>query len=258
MTAPSGGSRSSSITTNGSKSSARRSWTEGAAMKWLIVTGDDFGISRGINRGIVQAHRDGIVTSTSLMVDRPACEEAAALARECQTLSLGLHLELDAVEPERVRAELERQLARFVDVVGAAPTHVDSHHDVHRDPKILPEVSAWARRAGVPLRGYSRVRHSPKFYGQWGGETHLEQIGVAGLLRLFDAEISDGVTELNCHPGYVEPGFPSSYAAEREEELRTLCDDRVHQAILEREIRLIGFRELPALAMSAAVVEDAR
>ena len=229
-------------------------------MKWLIVTGDDFGISRGINRGILQAHRDGIVTSTSLMVDRPACEEAAALTRECQTLSLGLHLELDAVEPERVRAELERQLARFVDVVGAAPTHVDSHHDVHRDPKILPEVHAWARRAGVPLRGYSRVRHSPKFYGQWGGETHLEQIGVEGLLRLLDAGVGDGVTELTCHPGYVDAELFSSYAAERELEVETLCDYRSRQGILAREIRLIGFRDLAALAtggIRASVPEEA-
>jgi predicted glycoside hydrolase/deacetylase ChbG (UPF0249 family) len=227
-------------------------------MKWLIVTGDDFGITSGVNRGIVQAHREGILTSTSLMVDRPACEEAAALGRACATLSVGLHLELNRDDADRIAAELERQLARFIELVGADPTHADSHHDAHYDPRVLPHVLAWSARTGVPVRGFSRARHFPKFYGQWGGETHLEQIGVAGLLRLFDVEISDGVTELNCHPGYVEPGFPSSYAAEREEELRTLCDDRVHQAILEREIRLIGFRELPALAMSAALAEDAR
>ena len=227
-------------------------------MRWLIVTADDFGISAGINRGIVQAHREGILTSTSLMVDRPAREEAAALGRACATLSVGLHLELNPDDAERIPAELERQLARFQKLVGADPTHADSHHDVHYDPRILAHVLAWSARTGVPVRGYSRARHFPKFYGQWGGETHLEQIGVAGLLRLLDVEIGDGVTELNCHPGYVESGFPSSYAAEREEELRTLCDDRVHQAILEREIRLIGFRELPALATSASLAEDAR
>ena len=81
----------------------------------------------------------------------------------------------------------------------------------------------------------------------------LEQIGVESLLRMLDAEVRDGVTELNCHPGYVEPGFPSSYAAEREKELRTLCDPRVRHAIVEREIRLIGFRELPALATPASM-----
>jgi len=226
-------------------------------MRWLIVTGDDFGFTSGVNRAIVQAHRDGILTSTSLMVDRPACEEAVTLGRACATLSVGLHLELDPDDAERVPAELERQLARFLELVGAAPTHLDSHHDVHYDPRVLPQLLAWARRAGVPVRGHSRARHFSKFYGQWGGETHLEQIGVESLLRLLDAEVRDGVTELNCHPGYVEPGFPSSYAAEREEELRTLCDHRVHQALVEKEIRLIGFRELSALATCTSVAEDA-
>jgi len=225
-------------------------------MRWLIVTGDDFGITRGINRGIVEAHRDGILTSTSLMVDRPACEEAVILARQCPTLSLGIHLELDGVPPERVPGEVERQLARFRDLVGAAPTHIDSHHDVHRHPRVLPHVLAGARRAGAPLRAYSSVRHFPKFYGQWAGETHLEQIGVEGLLRLLDAELGEGVTELSCHPGYVEADLASSYAAEREEELRTLCDRRVRRALREREIRLLGFRDLGALGTSGAAPED--
>ena len=227
-------------------------------MKWLIVTGDDFGFTSGVNRAIVQAHREGILTSTSLMVDRPACEDAATLGRACATLSVGLHLELDPDDAERVPGELDRQLARFLELVGAAPTHVDSHHDVHYDPRVLPCLLAWAERTGLPVRGHSRARHFPKFYGQWGGETHLEQIGVEGLLRLLDAEVQDGVTELNCHPGYVEPGFASSYAAEREEELRTLCDHRVHQALRDKEIRLIGFRDLSALATCPSVAEDAK
>jgi predicted glycoside hydrolase/deacetylase ChbG (UPF0249 family) len=227
-------------------------------MRWLIVTGDDFGITSGINRGIIQAHREGILTSTSLMVDRPACEEAAVLGRACATLSVGLHLELEPDNAERIPEELDRQLARFLELVGTAPTHVDSHHDVHQDPRVLPRLLSWARRTGVPLRGHSMARHFSKFYGQWGGETHLEQISVESLLLMLDAEVRDGVTELNCHPGYVEPGFPSSYAAEREAELRTLCDHRVHHAILEKEIRLIGFRDLSALATGASVAEEAR
>jgi predicted glycoside hydrolase/deacetylase ChbG (UPF0249 family) len=230
-------------------------------MKWLIVTGDDFGMSRGINRGIVQAHRDGILTSASLLVNWPASEEAAALGRECPTLSLGLHLELDidTIDLIDVPVQLEHQLGRFRELAGAAPTHVDSHHDVHHDPRVLPHLLAWARRAGVPVRGHSGARHLPKFYGQWGGETHPEQIGVAGLLRLLDAEVGEGVTELTCHPGYMEPGFRSSYAVEREVELRTLCDHRVHQAILDRDIRLVGFRDLPgAVALSEHISEQLR
>ena len=224
-------------------------------MRWLIVTADDFGITSGMNRGIIQAHREGILTSTSLMVDRPACEEAAALGHACRTLSVGIHLELDPNDAERVPAELERQFARFLELVGSAPTHADSHHDVHYDPRVLPHVLAWCGPIGVPVRGHSRARHFSKFYGQWGGETHLEQIGVESLLRMFDAEIREGVTELNCHPGYVEPGFPSSYASEREEELRTLCDPLVHRAIVEKGIRLIGFRELSSLPTAVSTTD---
>jgi chitin disaccharide deacetylase len=218
-------------------------------MKWLIVNGDDFGASAGINRGIVHAHRDGILTSTSLLVNRPASEEAAALGREYQTLSLGLHLELDPRDnPEHIAGEFERQLARFQELVGAVPTHVDSHHDVHHDARVLPQLLAWARRARMPVRDHSGIRTLRKFYGQWGGETHLEQIAVEGLLRLLDAELTEGVTELTCHPGYVEGAFASSYAAEREVELQTLCDCRSRQAIVEKRIRLIGFRELASFA----------
>src|SRR5206468_12980810 len=152
----------------------------------------------------------------------------------------------------------ERQYGRFVELAGSAPTHVDSHHAVHYDPRVRPLILAWAERIGVHVRGCSRARHFSKFYGQWGGETHLEQIGVESLLQMLDAEVGEGVTELNCHPGYVEPGFPSSYAVEREEELRTLCDGRVRQAILEKDIRLIGFRDLPALAARLSAAEHDR
>ena len=221
-------------------------------MKWLIVTADDFGITPGVNRGIVQAHREGVLTSTSLMVDRPACEQAVFLARLFPTLSLGLHLELEGIEPARVPRELDRQLERFVALTGTTPTHADSHHDAHRDPRIVPLVRAWADAAGVPLRGFSPVRHVPEFYGQWAGETHLEQIGVDGLLRVLDGTLMDGVSELTCHPGYVEPGFPSSYAVERETEVATLCDPRVRPALARREIRLIGFRDLAAASTGSA------
>jgi len=227
-----------------------------ALVKWLIVTADDFGISAGVNRGIIEAHRDGILTSTSLLVNRPAAEQAAALARACPSLSVGLHLELDSNDPAGVAVPLERQLARFRELRGTAPTHVDSHHDVHRDPRIAPQVRAWARRLGVRVRGDPGVRHLPKFYGQWGGETHLDQVSVAGLLGLLDAELEPGVTELTCHPGYVCPELASSYTAEREAELRTLCDPGVRDALAGRGVRLVGFQDLPAVAAALLSVAE--
>ena len=216
------------------------------------MNGDDFGMSRGINRGIVEAHECGILTSTSLLVDGPASEDAAALAHDHPSLGVGLHLQLDATDPECVAAECGRQRARFCELIGASPTHIDSHHNVHHDPRVLAHVLAQSGRERIPVRGHSGARHLGEFYGQWGGRTHLEQIGVDGLLRLLDAGVGEGVTELSCHPGYIEPAFRSSYVAEREVEVRTLCDARVRQGIREREIRLISFRDVPASARAVA------
>jgi predicted glycoside hydrolase/deacetylase ChbG (UPF0249 family) len=60
----------------------------------LIVNADDFGRSTSINQAVIRAHREGILTTTSLMVNEPACEEAIGLARDHPTLGVGLHLTL--------------------------------------------------------------------------------------------------------------------------------------------------------------------
>ena len=221
-------------------------------MKWLIVNGDDFGASPGINRGILEAHVNGILTSTSVLVRRAASLAVTDVPRSCPDLSLGLHLELDPAEPARIHEQLDDQLTRFVELVGSPPTHVDSHHDVHREPQVAPAVRAWAEQRGLPLRGFSRARNLSRFYGRWGGRSHPEQITAANLLALVDAEEWDGIVELNCHPGYVEPEFETSYRAEREIEVGTLCTPALRQGLLAREIHLIGFRDLPAEAASAS------
>ena len=63
-------------------------------LRRLIVNADDFGRSSSINQAVIRAHREGILTTASLMVNEPACEEAVALAREHPRLGVGLHLTL--------------------------------------------------------------------------------------------------------------------------------------------------------------------
>lgn len=225
-------------------------------MKRLIVNADDFGAGRGINRGVVEVHRDGILTSASLMVEMPGSEEAARLAAALPRLSVGLHAVLtgedgapivDFDERERCRAELHRQVRRFAQLTGGQPTHLDSHHNVHRDPRLLPLFLELAEEHGLPLREHSPARYFPEFYGQWdGGEVHLEWISPSSLVRMLAVDIGPGVTELGCHPGYVASDFRSSYLVERETELRTLCDAAVCRAIGELGIALISFSDLEA------------
>ena len=209
--------------------------------RYLIVNADDFGATPGVNRGILEAHARGVVTSTSLMVDAPASADAAGLARSAPRLGLGIHVDLGRRvfdEAEGLRLELARQADRFVELTGRPPGHVDSHRDVHRDPRFLPAFVQLAERWGVPLRGSSPVRCLSSFYGQWGGESHPEQVGVESLTRMLASKVGEGVTELICHPGYCDAQLVSSYAREREIEVSTLCDPRIRSALAELGIEL--------------------
>ena len=221
-------------------------------MKCVVVNGDDLGASPGVNRGIVEAHQRGPLTSASLMVNMPASREAARLARTLPALSVGLHANLTdgsgrpLVDPETgrgCRAVLHQQMSVFWQLMGRPPSHLDSHHNLHRNPRLLPHFLELADRYGLPLREHSPVRYVSAFYGQWGGETHLEQISVQSLIRLLDTGIPEGVTELSCHPGYCGPELRSSYRRERETELRTLCDPTVREFLSARHVRLVNFSE---------------
>lgn len=226
------------------------------ALKYLIVNADDFGASRGINRAIVELHRLGIVTSASLMINMPAAEEAAAMAAAAPGLGVGLHLTLtsedatpllDFDDRNRCAAELEVQFVRFERALGRPPTHIDSHQNVHRDPRLTLLFVEFALRHGLHLREHSRARYFSSFYGQWDGDSHPEQISVDNLLCMLDRELDGEVVELSCHPGYADAGFVSDYHAERDIERRTLSDPRVLAFLEERDVRLITYRDLACL-----------
>lgn len=216
-------------------------------MRYLIVNGDDCGLSPGVTRGILEAHQVGVLTSTSLMVCRPAAAEAAALAREAPALSVGLHLELEGPAAEAPRDALSEQLRRFEQLMGRPPSHLDSHHDAHRDPRALPDVLEWGGRLGIPVRAHSPVACFGEFYGEWSGESHPEQVGVENLLTMLETGVPPGITELICHPGYVDPDLDSSYREVREIEVATLCDLRVRESLKRGGVRLIGFRDVPGI-----------
>lgn len=217
----------------------------------LIVNADDFGASAGINQGIVQAHQRGIVTSTSLMVDRPAAREAAQLAATNPGISIGLHFEqpdsLDMSSAGAVSSEFERQLSRFRELIGRDPTHLDSHHHVHRAPESAGVFQAAASALRVPLREASPVVYIGGFYAQWEWQvTNLEYVSVEFLEQILRTEISAEWTELGCHPGYVSNDFSSVYMSEREAELATLTDPHVRETLGALGIHLCGFAEYAA------------
>ena len=227
----------------------------------LIVNADDFGRSPEITAGILRAHAEGIVTSTSAMVRYPSSQAALEAASEHPRLGIGLHLDLgewvfrddgwvqvyDVVsleDDEAVEEEARDQLARFRALAGRDPTHLDSHQHVHRQGAALRAAARLAGELSVPLREHTPgIRYWGHFYGR-GAENQPfpEGVTASALVALIET-LPDGVTELSCHPaeaGVVDEG----YGAERTQELRTLCDVRVAEAIRRAGVRLVSFAEV--------------
>lgn len=150
----------------------------------LIVNADDLGLHPDINRGIETAHREGIVTSTSLSAVGEAFDEGVAICSRCPELDVGVHLTLVGERPlsnpsalgnlvtesgvfvdahpalvarvlsgrvtqAAVLHELEAQVRRVIEA-GIRPTHLDSHQHVHLLPCIWPVMIELAKRFGVP------------------------------------------------------------------------------------------------------------
>lgn len=250
------------------------------AERRLIVNADDLGRTAGINEGIFAAHRDGIVTSATLMVAYPAAAEAAAALGDHPGLGVGLHVQLtggrptlpagrvpslvDAegrlprqperiagFEPAEVLAEVEHQLARFHHLVGRPPTHLDSHHHSHRVPVVLEALVEVARRYRLPVRNSSpAIERRLRETGVATTEAFVERFfgddtGLDTLLAVFDG-LGPGVTELMCHPARVDDELraDSTYTDARERELATLTDPAARRALAECGIRLATFAEV--------------
>lgn len=204
----------------------------------LIVNADDFGMAESINLAVAHAHDHGVVTSASLMVLRPAAAAAGVLARERPDLSVGLHAEVGEEDPEHLRDELRRQLDAVNDLTGRPATHLDAHHNRHRDPRLAPAFRDVALAVGVPLREHGPVHYLPDFYGQWDGESHPGWLTADNLVRLVTERAGPATTELAVHPGHADPALPSSYRHEREFELEALCAAGLSARLAEAGFRL--------------------
>ena len=150
----------------------------------LIVNADDYGRSAGVSRGILHAHREGIVTSTTAMIGMPGVEEQLVEALQCPELGIGLHLvhthwrpvlppesipalvdedglflgqhtlwaRCDGIPADQLEAEWTAQVERFVALAARPPDHLDCHHYVHVYPPFFQVYADLAARYQLPLR----------------------------------------------------------------------------------------------------------
>jgi predicted glycoside hydrolase/deacetylase ChbG (UPF0249 family) len=155
-------------------------------LRQLIVNADDLGLSIGVTQGILEAHLNGIVTSTSLMVNMPAAGESVNMVLEqAPELGIGLHINftegapcspveqvpglltesgefrpekeqianLYSVDFKQLQTELSAQLRRFEALVGRLPDHLDSHHHItYLHSRAVTMMAELANNLGVPIR----------------------------------------------------------------------------------------------------------
>jgi hopanoid biosynthesis associated protein HpnK len=170
-------------------------------MKRLIVNADDFGLTRGVNQGIVRGFREGILTSTTLMANGAAFEDAVAQARANPGLGIGCHLVLvggravaaadhvasladrngnlpagltglvtklacGMVRQREIESEFRAQIER-VRAAGIEPAHLDTHKHTHSHPKVMEALARVAKEFGItrvrkPFEGLRNVLGIPR------------------------------------------------------------------------------------------------
>lgn len=180
-------------------------------MKKIIINADDFGYSTAVNLGIVEAYKNGVLTSTTLMANMPGCDEAIELAKENPDLGVGGHLVLTCGTPMTVNKTLTREDGNFFNLAeykrhrnrmdddeifnewcrqidylkekGVPLTHLDSHHHVHTFPENHEITKKIAEKYHMCFRN------------SYGLEEKLSlpyQKGIRGFLDLMDhPEIRD-------------------------------------------------------------------
>ena len=230
----------------------------------LIVNADDFGISKAINLGIIEAYNEGIVKSTTLMCNMEAVDHAIKLANENPGIGVGIHFVLTAGKPlaqgvegieekskkDDIRKELECQFNKFLSY-GIKPTHIDTHHHVHRIKKVFEVVKEIAIKNNLPVRlmgetydsMYKEIKSTSKFSESF---YEKEMVTEDNLIRLLEEYKDFETVELMSHPGYLDQNIlnRTSYAIERTIELETLVSRKVKEYIKENNIELISFSQL--------------
>ena len=291
------------------------------AKKKLIVTADDLGLTRKVNEAIEKAHREGIVTTASLMVNGGAFESAAGILNDNPELDAGLHLNLTEGKPamayeeissladargflyhhpfelmsalirrrlrvsdleKEIRAQIEKALA-----AGVRISHIDGHKHVHVLPQVfqlvckiapaygiravrstverMPKLCSLVRRNAGSSRqivkqyvfgkalsvGFAlassmngrKVLSTPcRFYG-------ITQTGFLDIRAFADIVdgLEDGVSEVMCHPGYVDEDLrrtPTRLHFQRERELELLTGPEIRDLLKHGGVALISYRDL--------------
>ena len=271
----------------------------------LIVNADDYGRSREVSTGILEAHHHGIVTTTTVLINLPEALPALREGmRQAPGLGFGLHLNLTLGEPcwnsaastalvgsngqfhpinlwqetpdlvpaSYIRTEWQAQIDKM-GLAGIMIDHLDSHHHIatmrsdiwqiylelaeqlhcgvrppYPNDISLADMQAsfpsamieTAKNSALPALKATSIPHPDSFLASFYDKT----AGLPHLLTMLE-NLTPGVSEIMCHPGYSSPALAqtSSYAHQRVLELAALTAAETIQMVEDQEIQLVTYRQ---------------
>ncbi|MBI2167710.1 MAG: ChbG/HpnK family deacetylase [Candidatus Omnitrophica bacterium] len=249
----------------------------------LIVNADDFNLTPGVTRGILKAHDQGMVTSTTVLINLPLELALVRQASRRNRLGVGLHLNItlgkpvsppgkirSLLKPEgnfrrpfdygekkpalgEVIREYEAQIRLFEKRFRKPPDHLDTHHHLHDDPLFFQALSQLARRWKLPVRR-SLICLSPERGQAFLPKTTDYLFGSLDATSYWQKDplfsvlrnLPLGTSEIACHPGFCDRQLRqiSSMREAREKELKLFSDRRLRQELARFEIELTNFSQI--------------
>lgn len=218
--------------------------------KNLIIHADDFGLTPGISRGILQTIRQGVVSSTSVIIETPYLSTTKKLIKNNPDVDWGLHVVIE--NPTRpfdryITNETERQIGLFQQYFHTRPSHIDFHKGFRFDTKIYFSLRMLVLRHGLAFRYDNRHKVVTDFYGFHNRTNTIDCIREQSLIQIL-SRVSSGFTELVCHPGYTNGRLSDPYRAQRSIELATLTNPDIRRAITTHDIRISTFKQYTKLS----------
>ncbi|EGT4203368.1 chitin disaccharide deacetylase [Clostridioides difficile] len=243
-------------------------------MTKIIINADDFGYCEAVNYGIISAHNNGIVRSTSMMANMPGVEHGVGLLKENKTLNCGVHMTLSCGRPllsnlktivdkdgffirritdeiiEKMDCdEIYRELCAQIDRVkglGIDISHLDSHHHIHTLVSLKPVIEKIVTKYNLPIRGgfeynleYSKVVPLiDSFY--------KENVSEEYFIKNIDEIMKYDVVDIMSHPAFLDDYIlnSTSYAIDRTKEHKILTSKKVKEFLEKNGLVTSSYRDI--------------
>lgn len=242
-------------------------------IKRLIINADDFGMCEGNTLGILSAHKNGVLTSATCMMNMPYASLALEEAKKYPHFGVGIHLTLTVGKPlvegaksftdengyfkrpshypdkkphadeKELYTEWKAQIEKFISIANKKPTHIDSHHHVHMLPWHQDVVLKLAQEYDIPIRQRQQITNTYEYVHV---DEHFYEDGVSLQTAKEIIENNDDVVEFMTHVGFLDQELydMSSYNMPRMKELQIIKSKELKQFIEENNIELIHFGDI--------------